>query len=174
MAPTELTEQVPTGRPAANGSPSSAPPAATDGPRIDWTGRSLRGGADDGPDGPPALATTGASGSRRLAMVAGAVSVAYIAWIVVDLAVLAVSGSAYLSLHEALGSLGARLVLCVAWLAILYHGLDGLRVIATEFAPVLQARERILRGAVAFLVIATWIPTSLVIVWPAVRRWFAA
>lgn len=174
MATTELTEQVPTGRPTAGGSPSSTPPVGADQPRIDWTGRSARGGADDGPDGPPALDTTGASGRRRLAMVAGAVSLAYIAWIVVDLAVLAVSGPAYLSLHEALGSLGARLVLCAAWLAILYHGLDGLRVVATEFAPRLRARERFLRGAVAFLVFATWIPTSLVIVWPAVRRWFAS
>lgn len=174
MATTELTEQVPTGPASVPGERASNPTAGADQPRIDWTGRGLRRGSDDDGDQPPTLAAGGASGTRRLAVVAGAVSVAYIAWIVVDLAVLAVSGTAYLSLHEALGSLGARVVLCLAWLAILYHGLDGLRVVLAEFVPRLGAHERFARGVVAFVLLAAWIPTSLVIVWPAVRRWFAS
>lgn len=174
MVPTELTEQAPRGSAKAPVARASTPPAEPDQPRIDWTGRAPRSGSDDDGDQPRTLAAGGASGTRRLAMVAGVVSLAYIAWIVIDLAVLAVSGTAYLSLHEALGSLGARLVLCLAWLAILYHGLDGLRVVVTEFAPRLQAHERFARGVVAFVLLATWIPTSLVVIWPAVRRWFAS
>ena len=62
----------------------------------------------------------------------------------------------------------------IAWLALLYHGLDGLRVIVTDFAPSLRSRQRLARGVVAFVLFAAWIPTALVIVWPAVRGWFAA
>ena len=174
MAPTELTEHASTGPADAPASRAADPSGRSDQPRIDWTGRDpSRGSAGDG-DPPPTLAAGGASGTRRLAVVGGVVSLAYVAWIVIDLAVLAVSGTAYLTLHEALGSLGARLVLCLAWLAILYHALDGLRVVLTDFVPRLEARERLARGAVAFVLLTAWIPTSLVLLWPAVRRWFAS
>lgn len=116
----------------------------------------------------------GSSGSRRLAALAGAASLAYVVWVIVDLVVLSTSGVAYTQMHQSLGSLGFRLVLCAAWLALLYHGLDGVRVALLDTVPRLAARERVARGMVSFVLLAIWIPTALVIVWPAVRRWFAA
>lgn len=173
MGSTEVQEQLEGSAPAGG---TAARPSRTpsDQPTIDWSGRSLLADADgdDGSAGDPD--TTGPSGTRRLAILAGIVSFAYIAWVVVDLVVLAVSGTAYTSMHRALSSLGARSVLCVAWLALLHHGLDGLRIVATEFVPRLRARDRLLRGLVAFVLFAVWIPTALIIVWPAIRGWFAA
>lgn len=175
MGTTEVREEV-----VLRQNPASPPPAAstsgtrTEQPTIDWSGRAAVGGSDGHDPIDPGAASEGASGTRRLAAVAGVGSVLYVAWIVVDLVVLAISGTAYTSMHEALGSLPARSILCLAWLALLYHGADGLRVVATDFAPRLERRDPGLRWAVGFVVFAVWIPTALVIVWPAVRGWFAA
>ena len=155
--------------------PAPTPAAPDDDqPRIDWTGRRPLGSSDDRTGEPPSDGTAGASGPRRLFVLAGVVSVAYIAWVVIDLLVLSISGPAYLTLHDALGSLAARVVLSLVWLAVLYHGLEGLRVVFGELVPGLQARDRATRAVVAFVLFTAWIPTALVIVWPAVRRWFAA
>jgi succinate dehydrogenase/fumarate reductase cytochrome b subunit len=166
----EVSDRAPIGRGAGHVEPSE--PA--DRPAIDWTGRGRAAGGGDADDGTGSGDPGGASATRRLAVVAGAVSFAYIVWLVVDLMVLAASGSAYTSMHDALGSLWARVALSVAWLALLYHGVDGLRVAVIDAVPRLHDRDRGLRGLVAFVVLATWIPTSLALVWPAIRGWFAA
>ena len=143
----------------------------TDG--IDWSGRGATGGSDDDGADHPDAAAAGGSGTRRLAAVAGAISFLYIAWVVVDLVVLWFSPIAYTTMHEALDSLGVRLALAGAWLALLFHGLDGIRVVLLDAAPRLRTRDRALRAAVLFLLFATWIPTSLVLLWPSIRSWFA-
>lgn len=168
----EVSDRSAGGRGSDSG-PAAAAEAA-DRPRIDWSGRGRAPGGEGGDGTSGALDPTGGSTTRRLAVAAGVVSFAYIVWLVVDLVVLAASGSAYTSMHEALGSFGARLAFCCAWLALLYHGLDGLRVAAIDAAPRLARNDRRLRGAVAFVVLTTWIPTSLVLLWPAIRGWFAA
>lgn len=142
---------------------------------IDWSGRGARGGSDDDHDGgeDPTRGSGGGSGTRRLAVVAGVVSFAYVAWVVVDLVVLWADPIAYTSMHESLDSLGVRLVLTGAWLGLLFHGLDGLRVVALDAIPRWRARDRAARSVVAFVLFATWIPTSLILLWPSIRGWFA-
>jgi succinate dehydrogenase hydrophobic anchor subunit len=157
------------------GAPISRPPPPDDGPSIDWSGRTAAEDGSEGDDGPGSSgAPGGATGRRRLAAVAGIVSFLYIGWVIADLVVLELSGLVYTTMHEALQDLGPRLVLAGVWLALLYHGLDGLRVVVGDFVPRLRMRDRALRGAVAFTVFAVWIPTSLVLLWPSVRGWFAS
>ena len=153
-----------------------AAPASTDDDSfagIDWTGRGAEGGSDDHHDAGPGAGSAGGSGTRRLAVVAGVVSFAYVAWVIIDLVVLALSGTAYTTMHEALDSLAVRLVLCGAWLALLFHGLDGLRIVLADLVPPLRVRDRGARAVVVFVLFATWIPTALVLLWPSVRGWFA-
>lgn len=157
------------------GAPVSRSRPVEDGPAINWSGRIT---PDDGSDGDEGSGSPGSAGGptgrRRLAMVAGVVSLAYVVGVVADLVVLQVDGLAYTRVHEALRSLGPRLVLAGAWLALLYHGLDGLRVVITDFGPRLRTREPMLRGVVAFSVFAIWIPTTLILLWPAIGGWFAS
>lgn len=174
MASTAVDDPVDPRAGLSPGAPLPRSRPTDDGPAINWTGRPSDDEGSDGDEGDGASGVGGgATGRRRLAVVAGVVSFAYVLWVVVDLVVLAASGSAYTSMHRALGSLGVRLVLCGAWLALLYHGLDGLRLTVVDFVPGVRARERGLRGAVGFVLFATWIPTSLIILWPAIRGWFA-
>jgi succinate dehydrogenase hydrophobic anchor subunit len=140
---------------------------------IDWSGRGAKGGSDDDGVGDADAGADGGSGTRRLAAVAGAISFAYVAWVVVDLVVLWLSPSSYTTMHDALDVLGVRLALTGAWLALLYHGLDGVRVVLLDAVPRLRTRDRGLRAAVIFLLFATWIPTSLVLLWPSISSWFA-
>lgn len=66
----------------------------------------------------------------------------------------------------ALGSLGARLVLCVVVLAVLFHTLDGLRCLLRDVVPSLVDRDVQLRAAVLFLTWALALPCFAVLVWP--------
>ena len=141
--------------------------------RFVHSGRGAEGGSDDDGIDDPDAGAAGGSGTRRLAAVAGAVSFAYIAWVVVDLVVLWFSPGAYTTMHEGLDSLGVRTALALAWLALLFHGLDGVRVVLLDAAPRLRPRDGALRAGVLFVLFATWIPTSLVLLWPSVRSWFA-
>ena len=173
MGTTEVEHEAPAGaRATSTASPLPSRSGGADQPTIDWSGRGLSG-SDDEHDDPP-TDVSGAGGPRRLAVVCGLVGLAYIAWIVVDLVVLSTDGVAYTTMHEALDSLPPRIVLALAWLALLYHGLDGLRVVASDFAPSMRSRQRVARGIVGFVLFAVWIPTALVLVWPAIRGWFAA
>jgi succinate dehydrogenase/fumarate reductase cytochrome b subunit len=67
---------------------------------------------------------------------------------------------------DAMGSLGARFVLCVVVLAGLFHTFDGVRRLLVSLAPRLAGREQQLRAAVLFLTWATAIPCAAAIVWP--------
>ncbi len=66
----------------------------------------------------------------------------------------------------AMGSLGARLVICVVVLATLFHTFDGLRRLVAEVAPGSVAHDVRIRAAVLFLTWAVAIPCFAAIVWP--------
>jgi succinate dehydrogenase/fumarate reductase cytochrome b subunit len=66
----------------------------------------------------------------------------------------------------AMGSLGARLVICAVVLATLFHSLDGLRRLLAQVAPATVAHEVRLRAAVLFVTWAVAIPSFAAIVWP--------
>jgi len=70
----------------------------------------------------------------------------------------------------AMGSLGARLVICVVVLATLFHTFDGLARLLAEVAPSLAGRDRQLRAAALFATWALALPSFAVIVWPWVAE----
>jgi len=69
-----------------------------------------------------------------------------------------------------MGSLGARLVICVVVLAALFHTFDGLRRMLGEVAPALVGRDRQLRAAALFATWALALPCFAVILWPWVAE----
>jgi len=70
----------------------------------------------------------------------------------------------------AMGSLGARLAICLVVLATLFHSFDGLRRMLPEVAPTLIGRDRQLRAGVLFATWALALPCFAVIVWPWVAE----
>ncbi len=70
----------------------------------------------------------------------------------------------------AMGSLGARLVLCLVVLATLFHTFDGLRRMLPDVAPSLAGQDRRLRAAALFATWALALPAFAVIVWPWVSE----
>jgi len=118
-----------------------------------------------------------AAGERRgpglLAAIAGALCLVYVLWYVIDLIVLAIEPSTFNATHDAADNVGMRLVFAVLFLAIAYHGLDGLRRTLVDVRPSWAAHDTGLRGAVAFLTMAAWIPVTVLVLWPSVRGWGA-
>ena len=50
--------------------------------------------------------------------------------------------------------------------ALLYHSMNGLRIVLVDFFPGVIKREKMLTGLVVFVTLAAGIPGSLVILWP--------
>jgi succinate dehydrogenase hydrophobic anchor subunit len=70
----------------------------------------------------------------------------------------------------ALGSLGARVVVCVVVLATLFHSLDGLRRLMAEAVPRTKELELRWRAGVLFVTWAVALPCFAVILWPWVAE----
>ena len=70
----------------------------------------------------------------------------------------------------AMGSLGARLVICGVVLATIFHTLDGLRRLVAEAVPRQRVHEMRWRTAVLFATWAIALPCFAVIVWPWVAE----
>jgi hypothetical protein len=121
--------------------------------------------------GEPAVAAR--RGRPVIAIVGGALALVYVVWYVVDLLVLDLSPSTFNATHRLDGSVGMRLVFAVVFGGILLHGLDGLRVIAGDLWPPLRGHDAGLRFVVNFLAVAIWIPSTVVLLWPAIQFWFA-
>lgn len=109
----------------------------------------------------------------RVAVAAGVVSLAYVIWYIAGLILLEANPSAYTRANQAYGSLGARFVLGLVLIALLFHLFDGLRTVGEQLIPRLTRHDLGLRAAVRFCTFALWIPGALVLVWPAIRTWFA-
>jgi succinate dehydrogenase/fumarate reductase cytochrome b subunit len=75
-------------------------------------------------------------------------------------------------LGAAMGSLGARLILCAVVLAALFHTLDGLRRLLAEVAPAVRRRDEPIRAGVLFATLALGLPAMAVVVWPWVTETF--
>lgn len=145
---------------------------------VDAEGPTVDAPASDGPGGDgTATADPGAAdpGRRRVdwRAVTGVVAFAYAIWASVDVLVLSRSGPRFSELHQRYGNLGVRLVFAAVVVALLFHGLDGVRVALGDLVPATRRADRWSRAAVRFLVPAVGIPAALVVVWPAVRGWFA-
>ena len=113
----------------------------------------------------PEVAADDADGDRRAwGAVTGAVALAYVVAVAADRVLLVADGATYTDLHRHLDAGPARAALAAAALAVLFHGLDGVRRLVGP-PPAADVRWR---AAVAFATWAIWLPLALVVLWPAV------
>ena len=113
-------------------------------------------------DDPAEPATGDAEDRRPWGAVTGVVALAYVLAVVVDRLLLVGDGARYTDLHRQLDAGPARAVLAVVALAVVFHGLDGVRRLLGPPAPA-DARWR---AVVAFGTWATGVPLAVVILWP--------
>lgn len=133
-------------------------------------------GADLGEAQPADPAAVPVAAARRRwswRSVAGIVALVYAWWAAIDLLLLAQSGPRFSELHRTMGNVGVRVVLVGVLVALLAHGLDGVRVAVEDLVPATRRADPALRAAVRFLVPALAVPGALVLLWPVVRGWFA-
>ncbi len=80
--------------------------------------------------------------------------------------------SVYNDVHAVYGNVLLRLFEVGLLLALVFHSLNGLRVVAVDFFPGAVANERRLLGAVVALTVVIGVPCGLVIMWPFVEGRF--
>ena len=85
---------------------------------------------------------------------------------IVDVSLINVSAELYDEVHELYGNILLRLFECGLLLALLFHSLNGLRIILVDFFPGAIRNEKALTGVVVGLTLAAGIPGSIVILWP--------
>ena len=76
--------------------------------------------------------------------------------------------SLYNDVHRLYGNILLRLFEVGLLFSLLFHALNGLRIIAVDFFPGAVPNERRLLGAAVVLTLAAGIPAAVVIVWPFV------
>jgi len=85
---------------------------------------------------------------------------------IVDVSLVNIDADLYNTVHELYGNILLRLFECGLLLALLYHSMNGLRIVLVDFFPGVIRREKMLSGLVVFVTLAAGIPGSLVILWP--------
>jgi len=73
---------------------------------------------------------------------------------------------------ELYGNILLRLFECGLLLALLFHSLNGLRVVMVDFFPGAVRRERMLTAWVVALTLIAGIPGSIIILWPWIEGTF--
>jgi succinate dehydrogenase / fumarate reductase cytochrome b subunit len=74
--------------------------------------------------------------------------------------------SVYDDVHAVYGNVVLRVFEVGLLLALVFHSLNGLRIVAVDFFPGAVANERRLLTGVVLLTLLIGIPGGLVIVWP--------
>ena len=74
--------------------------------------------------------------------------------------------SVYDDVHDVYGNVVLRVFEVGLLLALLFHSLNGLRIVAVDFFPGAVANERLLLTGVVLLTLLAGIPGGLVIMWP--------
>jgi succinate dehydrogenase/fumarate reductase cytochrome b subunit len=105
--------------------------------------------------------------------ISGAASLAYVLWYVGDLVLLQMSPSAFNAVHRFYGNVGVRAVFACVFLAVVVHGLHGLRVTMADLIPVVGRHDTLARTVVAFVTFSAWIPATVILLWPQARWWFS-
>ena len=72
----------------------------------------------------------------------------------------------YNEVHELYGNILLRIFECGLLFALLFHSLNGLRIVMVDFFPGAVRRERLLTTWVVVLTLLAGIPGSIVILWP--------
>jgi succinate dehydrogenase / fumarate reductase cytochrome b subunit len=75
----------------------------------------------------------------------------------------------YNEVHAVYGNVLLRAFEVGLLFALLFHSLNGLRVVIIDFFPGAVARERTLLAGVVALTLAAGIPGAVIIVWPFVH-----
>jgi succinate dehydrogenase / fumarate reductase cytochrome b subunit len=74
--------------------------------------------------------------------------------------------SLYDNVHRLYGNVLLRLFEVGLLFSLLFHSLNGLRIVAVDFFPGAVANERRLLAAAVALTVAAGVPSAVVIMWP--------
>lgn len=85
---------------------------------------------------------------------------------IVDVSLVNIDAELYNTVHELYGNVLLRLFEVGLLFALLFHSMNGLRIVLVDFFPGVIRREKMLTGLVVFVTLAAGIPGSLVILWP--------
>ena len=85
---------------------------------------------------------------------------------IVDVSLVNIDPDLYDTVHALYGNILLRLFECGLLFALLYHSMNGLRIVLVDFFPGVIRKEKMLTGLVVFITLAAGIPGSLVILWP--------
>lgn len=85
---------------------------------------------------------------------------------IVDVSLVNIDPDLYNTVHELYGNVLLRLFEVGLLFALLFHSMNGLRVVLVDFFPGVIRREKMLSGLVVFVTLAAGIPGAVVILWP--------
>jgi succinate dehydrogenase / fumarate reductase cytochrome b subunit len=85
---------------------------------------------------------------------------------IVDVSLANIDAELYDEVHALYGNVLLRVFECGLLFALLYHSLNGLRVVVIDFFPGAVRNERALFSGVVFLTLAAGIPGSFIILEP--------
>jgi succinate dehydrogenase / fumarate reductase cytochrome b subunit len=85
---------------------------------------------------------------------------------IVDVSLINISTEIYDEVHELYGNVVLRLFEVGLLFALLFHSLNGLRIVALDFFPGAVRQERRLLSVVVFLTVAVGVPCGYVILEP--------
>ena len=85
---------------------------------------------------------------------------------IIDVSLVNIDADLYDEVHELYGNVVLRLFEVGLLFALLFHALNGLRIVMVDLFPGAVRRERRLLAAVVFLTLAVGIPCSYVIMLP--------
>ena len=88
---------------------------------------------------------------------------------IVDVSLINISAELYDEVHRLYGNVVMRLFEVGLLFALLFHSLNGLRIVALDFFPGAVRRERRLLSAVVFLTVAIGVPCGYVILEPFIN-----
>ena len=85
---------------------------------------------------------------------------------IVDVSLVNIDPELYNTVHELYGNVLLRLFEVGLLFALLFHSMNGLRIVLVDFFPGVIRREKLLSGLVVFVTLAAGIPGAVVILWP--------
>jgi len=85
---------------------------------------------------------------------------------IVDVSLANVDQELYDTVHELYGNVMLRLFECGLLFALLFHSLNGLRIVLVDFFPGMVRREQNLTAGVLFVTLAAGLPGSFIIMKP--------
>lgn len=91
---------------------------------------------------------------------------------IIDVSLINVNPELYDEVHKLYGNVFLRLFTLGLLFALLFHAMNGLRIIAVDFFPKAVKNERVLTGWALFLTLALGIPASWVIMYPWIEGVF--